>query len=70
MPPLERNGMIVEPVRNGVRLTLGRRGSLLLSLEDARWLLTTALPAALVASEGREQVPDAIRQGYRGVREG
>ena len=47
---MERDGLTVEATAGGVLLQGRVNGnSLFLSKDDARWLLTTALPAALTA---------------------
>jgi len=68
---MERDGLTVESTAGGVLLQ-GRvdGNSLFLSVDDVRWLVLAAFPAALASLGGQEQVSDAIRQGYAKVREG
>lgn len=66
MPRLERDDLILYTEDDGIQMV--RDGSFL-TQEDARWLMTAALPTLLNALSGPESVPDAIRQGYRDVRE-
>lgn len=71
IPWLERDGLVASTARDGhIELEDRTEGKfMLISSDDARWLITTALPALLDALSGPEPVPDAIRQGYREVRE-
>lgn len=69
MPQLERDGLTVSTVGEYIEVLEGGRG-IGLDLNEARWLMSTALPAMINALTGTEEVSDAVREGYQGVREG
>ena len=71
MPRLERDGLVAATTLDGsLYLSKTAQGPVMFTADDARWLLTTALPTLITSLEGPEPVPDAIRQGYAKVREG